>query len=115
MEKLPTLKGKIHFQWILEKPDGDELCSEVWADSKTQKVTVKNYTDYFLCKVFGNNENPTIHDLDLLMERRSVPRNRQEMEISLHIYGVSQYDTYEIAKKIEGRSYADPFYMRFLP
>ena len=90
-----------------------EILTEVYVNPFTKKVTVKNHTDFFLDKAFGNNENVTYDDVMKFLESRTVPRNREDINEILAELHMKEYDPYALCKYFGGKVCEDDCYVEF--
>lgn len=92
------------FHWY----NKEQLCTEVEVDYKTnQVVKVTNYTDFFLDKMFGNNETPSWNDWENFLESRCFSRNVDNLKLHLQKVGVDFYDPLAIVLKTQGKMCGD--------
>ena len=90
----------------------DELCTIIDVDEEKRRVNVRNYTNHFLKKAFGNNEHPTYEDYEEFLESRCFPRTRGKMKLILRELDLPFYDPMMIIEKTEGRMAEDDFWIR---
>ena len=90
----------------------DELCTIIDVDEEKRRVNVRNYTNHFLKKAFGNNEHPTYEDYEEFLESRCFPESRDKMKLILKDLGLPFYDPIMIIEKTEGRMAEDDFWIR---
>ena len=90
----------------------DELCTIIDVDEEKRRVNVRNYTNHFLKKAFGNNEHPTYEDYEEFLESRCFPRTRDKMKLILRELDLPFYDPMMIIEKTEGRMAEDDFWIR---
>lgn len=94
---------------VFKYKNHDKICSIITVDYKTEKVSVTNYTDNFIFKAFGNNENPTMSDFNNFLESRCFPRTRDNLKMHLRELGLDYYDPLSIVKKTKGILEGDYF------
>ncbi len=89
------------------------LLTEIFADYKTQTVSIINHTDNLLFRAFGVNETPTWDDYNHFLEERCFPRTRANCRDLLEAYGLGNigYEPIEIIKKTGGRMAEDPMFL----
>ena len=85
----------------------DKLCGIIYADYTTKTFEYENFTEDFLYKPFGNNENPGWDDLQLLLESRCVPKTRRDIDDILDFLGLKEYNPLEILKITKGELLSD--------
>ena len=90
----------------------DELCTIIDVDEEKRRVNVRNYTNHFLKKAFGNNEHPTYEDYEEFLESRCFPRTRDKMKLILRELDLPFYDTFMIIEKTQGHMAEDDFWIR---
>mgnify|MGYP004468783103 FL=1 len=90
----------------------DELCTIIDVDEEKRRVNVRNYTNHFLKKAFGNNEHPAYEDYEEFLESRCFPRTRDKMKLILRELDLPFYDPMMIIEKTEGRMAEDDFWIR---
>ena len=90
----------------------DELCTIIDVDEEKRRVNVRNYTNHFLKKAFGNNEHPTYEDYEEFLESRCFLRTRDKMKLILRELDLPFYDPMMIIEKTEGRMAEDDFWIR---
>ena len=90
----------------------DELCTIIDVDEEKRRVNVRNYTNHFLKKAFGNNEHPAYEDYEEFLESRYFPRTRDKMKLILRELDLPFYDPMMIIEKTEGRMAEDDFWIR---
>lgn len=95
--------------WYMFK---DKRCTLIDVDDKERKIKIKNYTNHFMFKAFGNNDNPTYEDYEKFLESRCFPRTRDKMKIALELLGLPFYDPFLIIEKTEGRMGEDKFWIK---
>ena len=82
-------------------------CGIIYADYTTKTFEYENFTEDFLYKPFGNNENPGWDDLQLLLESRCVPKTRRDIDDILDFLGLKEYNPLEILKITKGELLSD--------
>ena len=77
-----------------------------------RKVKIYNYTNNFIKKAFGRNENPTFEEYEEFLESRCFPRQRDKIKLVLEDLNLPFYDPFMIIEKTEGRMAEDDFWIR---
>ena len=87
----------------------NKIVARIYVDYIRDKVKVINYTDNFLEKPFGANDNPTIKDFEDLVEDRCFPRSRDMMKLHLQELGIGCYEPLDIIRQTQGKLEGDYF------
>jgi hypothetical protein len=89
----------------------DELVAKIGIkDDKLEYA--ETYTDVTYKQPFL--KRPITADYaETFLERRSIPRDRQDIQGILNRLGLNHYDTIEILKKTHGTNYDDFFWIKF--
>lgn len=93
----------------------DKVCTSVTIQTCNgkQTVSIKNYTDDLVDRLFGINENPTIEDLNKALEERCFPRTRYNCKEVLKHLDLPFYDPMMIIRKTHGVFFDDFMWIRF--
>lgn len=94
--------------WYMFK---DKKCTLIDVDDKNRIVRIKNFTNHFMFKAFGNNNNPTYEDYEEFLESRCFPRTRDKMKIALELLDLPFYDPFLIIEKTKGEMGEDNFWI----
>ena len=103
------MEDKIKFRVMWRK----EVVADVEASYKDSAVKVKNYTDNWIKRPFGNIENPTINDFDEFLESRCFPKDRVNCDQLLEDLGLKVYDPLSIVEITHGRQFEDYMWIKF--
>ena len=87
--------------------DGDTLCTKICADQTTRQLAIQNEISDPLSTAFGVNQSPTWEDLQVFLESRCVPRERDGLQYYLEELGLDEYDPLAIIRKTQGRMAED--------
>lgn len=96
-----------HDLLILHFYDGDTLCTKICADQTTRQLAIQNEVSDPLSSAFGVNHSPTWEDLQVFLESRCVPRERDGLPYYLEKLGLDQYDPLAIIRKTQGQMAED--------
>ena len=96
-----------HDLLILHFYDGDTLCTKICADQTTRQLAIQNEISDPLSTAFGVNQSPTWEDLQVVLESRCVPRERDGLQYYLEELGLDEYDPLAIIRKTQGRMAED--------
>ena len=96
-----------HDLLILHFYDGDTLCTKICADQTTRQLAIQNEVSDPLSSAFGVNHSPTWEDLQVFLESRCVPRERDGLQYYLEELGLDEYDPLAIIRKTQGRMAED--------
>ena len=92
----------------------NKLCTEIEVDFQNKKVFIKNHTDDLIDRAFGVIENPTYTDFEYFLERRCIPRTRDNLKWYLREIGLDFYDPLSIVYKTQGRMAEDHYWIDIL-
>lgn len=107
-EDFMTLKKKEgHDLRILRYYHEDTLCTTIYTDFSDKTIRIKNHVDDPVILAFGNKMYPSWDDLQLFLEERCIPRERDGLREYLEAIGVCSYDPYEIILKTKGHMAED--------
>ena len=96
-----------HDLLILHFYDGESLCTKICADQTTRQLAIQNEASAPLSTAFGVNQSPTWEDLQVFLESRCVPRERDGLPYYLEELGLDRYDPLAIIRKTQGRMAED--------
>lgn len=96
-----------HDLLILHFYDGDTLRTKICADRTTRQLAIQNEISDPLSTAFGVNQSPTWEDLQVFLESRCVPRERDGLQYYLEELGLDEYDPLAIIRKTQGRMAED--------
>ena len=99
-------------RFTFREEDGTPI-TKVYVNPLTKKVTFKNYKEYFLDKAFGVKEHVTYEDVLNFLEERTVPRNRERIDLILSELHLKEYDPVALCKYFGGRVGEDHRYVEF--
>ena len=103
-----------HKLLLLYYYDGDTLCTKICADKTTRQLAIQNQISDPLSTAFGVNEAPTWADLELFLESRCMPRQRDGLPRYLAKLGLDEYAPLSIIRKTEGRMAEDACWLKIL-
>ncbi len=95
--------------WYMYK---NEICTIIDVDERNKKVLVYNYTDHYMFRAFGKDENPTFERYEEFLESRCFPRTRDKMKLILKDLDLPFYDPMMIIEKTQGKMAEDDFWIR---
>ena len=96
-----------HDLLILHFYDGDTLRTKICVDRTTRRLAIQNEISDPLSTAFGVNQSPTWEDLQVFLESRCVPRERDGLQYYLEELGLDEYDPLAIIRKTQGRMAED--------
>lgn len=99
-----TLKHSIK---IFEFSEQQKIMTKICADFTDETLCVENYTNDYLKRAFGINENPDWNDFCAFLENRCIPRNSSGIKEYLNVLGLYEYDALEIVKITKGKMSED--------
>jgi len=99
-------------RFTFREEDGTPI-TKVHVNPLTKKVSFKNYKEYFLDKAFGVKEDVTYNDVLYFLEKRTVPRNREDINEILTELHLKEYDPVALCKFFGGRIASDNRYIEF--
>ena len=111
---LNAAQEKGHALLILHYYSGETLCTKICADKATHQLAIQNQVSDPLSTAFGVNKTPTWTDLELFLESRCVPRQRDGLPHYLAKLGLDKYDPLSIIRKTEGRMAEDACWLKIL-
>jgi len=85
----------------------DQCTADVIVDVASNKITVVNHSDDWLKRPFGENDNPTMQDLEAFFESRCFPRERANAKELLGDLELHTYDPLDIIMRTRGRQWDD--------
>lgn len=91
---------------------GNELCTLIDVDEPNKRVKIRNYTNDYILRAFGREDNPTFEEYEEFLESRCFPRSRDKMKLILKDLDLPFYDPFMIIEKTEGRMAEDNFSIR---
>ena len=89
----------------------EDLYAKIIVDGT--KVTCENYQDDVVWKPFGENDNPTLDDLNEFYEWRCFPKERVNCADILRRLNVPFYDGELICRKTHGLQFDDFIWLQF--
>ncbi len=111
---LAQARRQQHDLLILHFFDGEQLCTRICADLQVRQLAIQNLTDDPLSTAFGVNASPTWNDLQIFLQSRCVPPQRDGLSHYLAQLGLERYDPLEIIRKTEGRMAEDGFWIKIV-
>lgn len=88
------------------------VCTIIDADVRGKKVKVKNFTDDYLFRAFGKEENPSFQQFEAFLESRCFPESRDKMKLILRELDIPFYDPLLIIEKTQGKMAEDEFWIK---
>lgn len=111
LNKLAIPKRDKNYPLRLNYYSSNSLCTTIDIDEINQRIKIKNYTDNYLYKAFGNNEYPTYNDYQEFLSSRCFPSTRDKMKLILKDLNLPFYDSFMIIEKTKGRMADDDFWL----
>lgn len=89
-----------------------EICTIIDVDERLRKVQIYNYTNDYIFRAFGREENPTFEQYEEFLESRCFPRSRDKMKLMLKEMDLPFYEPLMIIEKTGGRMAEDNFWIK---
>lgn len=96
-----------HSVQIFEFIEHQSVMTKICADFTDETLCVENYTDNYLKRAFGINENPDWNDFNGFLESRCIPKTSSGIEEYLKVLGLYEYEPLEIVKITKGKMSED--------
>jgi len=99
-------------KFTFREEDGRPI-TKVFVNPFTKKVSIKNYMEDPMDRAFGVKEKVTYDDVLDFLEDRTVPRNRERIDLILSELHLKEYDPVALCKYFGGRVGEDHRYVEF--
>lgn len=107
-------RDKRHDLLILHYYDDKTLCTKICADRTTRQLAIENMSVPLFSTAFGVNQTPNWEDLEIFLESRSIPRQRDGLQHYLAQLGLDRYEPLEIIRKTAGRMAEDACWIKIV-
>jgi len=87
-------------------------CTVINIDSTNKKIFIENYTDDYVRRAFGINENPSWKDFEKFLEYRCFDRTCGCMDAILSDLHLDSYDPLQIVQITKGRTTDDNMWIK---
>lgn len=111
---LSAAREQGHELLLLHYYNGDTLCTKICADKTARQLAIQNQVADPLSTAFGVNDAPAWADLEVFLESRCMPRQRDGLSRYLARLGLEEYDPLAIIRKTEGRMAEDACWLKIL-
>lgn len=95
--------------WYMYK---QEVCTIIDVDERNRTLSIRNYTNNYMFRAFGREENPTFEQYEEFLESRCFPKSRDKMKLVLKELDLPFYEPLMIIEKTKGKMAEDDFWIR---
>lgn len=111
---LSITKQSGHSFLVLYYYNNEELTTKIAIDKTSKTLAIQNNCTNPLFTAFGVNENPTWNDVQIFLEDRCIPKERDGLQHYLTSLGLTSYEPLEIIRKTQGKMAEDHCHIKIV-